>query len=85
MRTPTVYIGAMKNETAIARAIRLGGGTAEVARKLSESPQTISNWIARGAPANRCVALEALTGVDRRELRPADWRDYWPDLEAKVA
>jgi DNA-binding transcriptional regulator YdaS (Cro superfamily) len=70
----------MSNETAIARAIRLGGGPAALARSLGESIQTVTNWRARGlAPANRCPAIEQATGVSRKELRP-DWSDYWPEL-----
>jgi DNA-binding transcriptional regulator YdaS (Cro superfamily) len=69
----------MDTETPIGRAIRLAGGPAAMARGLNESVQTISNWAARGQPpANRCAAIEALTGVSRRDLR-TDWRDYWPE------
>lgn len=44
----------------------------------------ISQW-ARGKalpPPNRCVAIERLTQgeVTRQELRPKDWREYWPEL-----
>lgn len=70
----------MNDEPAIERAIRAAGGPAALGKALSESTQTVSNWRMRGAPpANRCVAIEQLTGVSRRELRPTDWRDYWPE------
>lgn len=78
----------METEIAIARAIRLAGGPAALAKQLNESIQTVSNWAARGRPpANRCAAIQRITGVDRRELRPDDWRDYWPELgtEANAA
>lgn len=74
------------DETPLDRAIRLGGGVAGLAEKLGESKQTVSNWRGRGgAPANRCPAIEQLTGVSRQELRPNDWRDYWPELDAAPA
>lgn len=68
-------------ETGIALAIRLAGGVGALAKQLEESPQAVSNWRARrAAPANRCAAIERITGVGRRKLRPDDWRDYWPEL-----
>lgn len=76
----------MKKETAISRAVRLAGGPGCLANHLNESIQTVCNWVARGkAPANRCPAIEALTGVSRRELRPDDWGDYWPELTGEAA
>jgi DNA-binding transcriptional regulator YdaS (Cro superfamily) len=72
-------------KTGIARAIERFGGVAALARALGESTQTVSNWRQRGEPpANRCVAIEQITGVSRRELR-SDWADYWPEApEATV-
>jgi DNA-binding transcriptional regulator YdaS (Cro superfamily) len=55
-------------------------GVKGLADALGESMQTITNWRARGVPANRCVAVEQLTGISRRVLRPLDWSEYWPDL-----
>jgi DNA-binding transcriptional regulator YdaS (Cro superfamily) len=70
-------------ETGIERAIDKAGGAAAMAKHLGESVQTVSNWRARGMPpANRCVAIEQMTGVSRCELRD-DWADYWPE-EAKA-
>lgn len=33
-------------------------------------------------PARHCVAIERATGgkVTRRELRPDDWAELWPEL-----
>jgi DNA-binding transcriptional regulator YdaS (Cro superfamily) len=74
----------MQTETAIRRAARLVGGPAALARRLGESVQTVSNWIARGEPpANKAVVIEAASGVSRCELR-SDWRDYWPDKAEAV-
>ena len=56
-------------------------GLTVLAGRLGETIQVLSNWRLRGAvPANRCVAFERETGVDRRVLRPRDWQDYWPEL-----
>lgn len=34
------------------------------------SPQVISNWKARGIPAENCPDIEALTGIKCEVLRP---------------
>ena len=49
-------------------AIRAAGGVSELARQLSISQPSVSNWIR--VPAERVVAVEAATGVDRTILRP---------------
>lgn len=55
-------------------------GLKGLADALGESMQTITNWRARGVPANKCAAIEQLTGISRRDLRPTDWAEYWPEL-----
>lgn len=57
-------------------------GLSVVAKRLGESLQTISNWIARGVPVHRCAAVEiAVDGaVMRWDLRPDDWHLIWPEL-----
>lgn len=57
------------------------GGATALAITMGESVQTITNWRARGVPANRCRAFEAATGVSVKTLRPNDWADYWPESE----
>ena len=54
-------------------------GAAGLAVALGETIQTVWNWRARGFPPNKCKAIERVTGVSVRELRPNDWRDYWPE------
>lgn len=76
-------IGGMDQQTSLELAIERLGGVKAFADALGESPQTITNWRARGVPANKCVAVEAATGISRRELRD-DWRDYWPELAEAV-
>lgn len=42
----------------------------------------IGNWKARGVPVQRCVVIERLTqgAITRRDLRPRDWQQIWPEL-----
>jgi TorA maturation chaperone TorD len=54
-------------------ALRATGGTSELARKLGISQPSVSNWTR--VPAERVLAVEALSGVDRKTLRP----DLYPD------
>lgn len=60
------------------QAIKAAGGLTTLARSLGETKQTVHNWRKRGEPpANKTLAVEAVTGVSRRVLR-SDWADYWP-------
>lgn len=66
-------------------AIDLAGGPQALAEKTGESIQTVCNWRERRQVAARRAALVSrITGVDLRRLRPHDWQDYWPDLEASA-
>jgi TorA maturation chaperone TorD len=49
-------------------AIRVAGGVGALARKIGISQPSISNW--SRVPAERVVAVEAVTGVSRATLRP---------------
>ena len=49
-------------------AIRAAGGVSELARQLSISQPSVSNWTR--VPAERVVAVETATGVHRAVLRP---------------
>jgi TorA maturation chaperone TorD len=49
-------------------AIRIAGGVGALARKIGISQSSISNW--KCVPAERVLAVEAATGVDRGVLRP---------------
>ena len=56
----------------------------ELARTLGVTQGAVHQW-ANGMTAvaiERCVPIERATGgaVTRRELRPNDWRDIWPEL-----
>jgi TorA maturation chaperone TorD len=52
----------------LSAAIRAAGGVSELARQLSISQPSVSNWTR--VPAERVVAVEAATGVSRALLRP---------------
>ncbi|MDR0215936.1 MAG: helix-turn-helix domain-containing protein [Comamonas sp.] len=63
----------------------LGRGAASLlGRRIGVSPVLISQWANgdRPTPIERCVAIERATSgaVTRRDLRPDDWRDIWPEL-----
>jgi len=49
-------------------AIRAVGGVTELARRIGISQPSVSNWTR--VPADRVVAVEAATGIDRTILRP---------------
>ena len=63
----------------LARAIDKAGGVAELARKIGIAQPSVSNW--NRVPAQRVIAVEAATGVSRRELRP----DLYDESEVAVA
>ena len=50
------------------RAICAAGGVAGLARKIGISQPSVSNW--NQVPAQRVIAVEAATGVSRKDLRP---------------
>ena len=52
---------------------------AKLARALNETTPVVCNWRARGIPANKAKAVEALTGISVRAIRPDDWNAYWPE------
>jgi TorA maturation chaperone TorD/DNA-binding transcriptional regulator YdaS (Cro superfamily) len=63
----------------LARAIEKAGGVAELARKIGIAQPSVSNW--NRVPAQRVIAVEAATGVSRRQLRP----DLYDEGEVAVA
>ena len=50
------------------RAIEAAGGVRALARQLGISQPAISSW--KRVPSDRVIAIEAATGVPRRDLRP---------------
>ena len=68
----------------IARAAKIVGSQATLAKMLGVSPGAVSQWISghRPVPVERCVSIEVATNgiVTRRDLRPDDWHAIWPEL-----
>jgi TorA maturation chaperone TorD len=71
-----VWRGMEMREGGLDEAIRAAGGVGALARALGISQPSVSNW--NRIPAERVLAVEALTGVPRQVLRP----DLYPDGEA---
>lgn len=55
-------------DTGLNEAIRAAGGVGALARKIGISQPSVSNWLR--VPAERVVAVETATGIDRSVLRP---------------
>jgi len=75
-------------EHPIDAAARLLGGRDVLAARLGlTSVGAIGNWKVRGVPIEHCARIERELGgvVSRRELRPDDWMDIWPELAAADA
>ncbi len=62
----------------------VAGRPIELATAIGASPVLISQWStgARPVPIERCVPIERATdgAVSRRDLRPDDWHEIWPEL-----
>ena len=74
----------MPINTAAQQAAQILGGQSALAKVCGVTPQAVSQWIngARSVPSRRCVLIERATGgaVSRRDLRPTDWNDFWPEM-----
>ena len=61
------------------------GNQSRLARLLGVPPQLMYQWVrgVRPIPIERCTAIELATGgaVTRRDLRPEDWHEIWPELK----
>lgn len=71
------------------KACELAGGITALARLLNVSPQLIHRWASgqQEIPHIRCVQIKKLTNgaVTRQMLRPDDWHEMWPELQAPTA
>ena len=78
---------------AIQSAARILGSQTALARALGVTPGTVGQWLkpdvrtGREVPPKQCVRIEQLTqgAVTRRDLRPKDWLEYWPELAVAPA
>lgn len=63
------------------------GSVITLSRKINVAPEDVSSWKTgrRSVPIVHCVAIERATNglVTRKDLRPDDWQDIWPELEGK--
>jgi TorA maturation chaperone TorD len=64
-------------DTGLDDAIRAAGGVGALARKIGISQPSVSNW--SRIPAERVVAVEAATGIDRSVLRPDLYGERHPN------
>ena len=63
-------------QNAITQAVKAAGGQSALARILGCRPQAVNKWCATGkAPAERVIAVENATGINRSALRP----DLYPE------
>jgi DNA-binding transcriptional regulator YdaS (Cro superfamily) len=73
---------------AVKKACDHVGGAAKLARALSVTPPTVSEWVSgrRDVPVLRCPQIERITqgAVTRRDLRPDDWHAIWPELQTQA-
>lgn len=64
--------------------LSLHGSKTKLARAINAQPQLVWQWATgvRPVPVRRCLPIELATGGDvtRKDLRPADWQEYWPEL-----
>jgi len=62
------------------------GSLVTLAEKIDAPAPDVSRWASgrRPVPPARCAAIEAATDgqVTRKDLRPDDWQEIWPELAA---
>ena len=58
----------MMADSGLEEAIRAARGITELARRIGISQPSVSNW--SRVPAERVLAVEAATGIERAVLRP---------------
>ena len=78
-----IFTHIIRVMNALEKTISILGSQAALARAVGVSQVAVSGWVSRGSvPVLRCVAVEAATGgrVTRKDLRPRDWREFWPEL-----
>ena len=60
-----------------------------LAHAIGVTAPVVSDWSTgkKAVPIGRCVAIERATqgAVTRRDLRPHDWQEIWPELAASPA
>ena len=63
------------------------GSSSQLAKKINAPSPDVYSWASgkRPVPVKRCVQIEQSTNgaVTRKDLRPDDWREIWPELIEK--
>lgn len=74
------------SEHPVDRAARIVEGRQVLADRIGVSVAAIGNWKLRGVPIEQCWPIERATGgaVTRKDLRPDDWQEIWPELAEGV-
>lgn len=82
------------NLSALRRVVEIFGSQSALASALQISKVAVGQWFLdtdnlshRHVPPRQCVRIERLTGgvVGRRELRPHDWQQWWPEMDGAQA
>ena len=69
------------------------GGTTAVAKLLNVKPPSVHAWRTGGIPDDKLIRLATAlerategtaTPITRRDLRPDDWAQIWPELAPRV-
>lgn len=72
-------------KTGFQKIILWFGTQKKLAAALNVRPQTVQAWSkgVREIPIKRCVQIEHMTNgaITRRDLRPYDWKEIWPELD----
>lgn len=65
------------------------GASLALAKKIGAHASDMSTWVngIRSVPPLRCIDIERATNsqVTRKDLRPNDWQQHWPELVDKAA
>lgn len=63
------------------------GFQARLTRRFNLSKQTVNGWQHNGIPIPYCAGVEEECGGEftRRDFRPDDWQQIWPELVASEA
>lgn len=67
----------------ILRAAKIMGGQKQLALAIGVKPPMITNMLnGKPVPPKRSTLIEQVTcgKVTRKQLRPDDWRELWPEL-----